>query len=239
MARKPEDRGLNQIVARQMRLWETRRLGELQRTKEAMKVEETTGPYLTISREIGSGGRSIGEKVAEELAWEFFDRELVEHMAKEARVRQSVIESLDERTKDGIKEWISTLIDRDTLDRDHYLKHLMTVLMTIAGHGHAVIVGRGAGFVLPPERGLKVRVIAPREKRISEMQGILDTSREHAEKVVAERDRQMQEFIRQHFHKDISDPAYYDMTLNTRDVDIDACVEIIINSMRLRFKDLL
>jgi cytidylate kinase len=236
MAKKPDEGGLNQIVARQVRLWETRRLGELQREMEEKKVEEPIKPYIAISREVGSGGRSIGESVANQLEWEFFDRELVEHMAKVARVRQNVVESLDEKTMDGIKEWISTLVDRNSLDHDYYLKHLMTVLMTIARHGNAVIVGRGASFVLPPEHGLRVRVIAPTEKRIKEMQNILDKRHQETRKIVLERDKQMKEFIRKQHHKNVSDPVHYDMILNTGLLKLDTCVDMIVAATRDRFR---
>jgi cytidylate kinase len=228
--------GLNQLVARQVKLWEGRRLAERQREKARGRVEETIEPYITISRQFGSCGSIVGEKAAMKLGWECFDKELVEHMASVAHVRQSVIESLDEKTMDGIQEWISTLIDRHSFDHEYYLKYLMTVLMTIARHGRAVIVGRGANFVLPPERGLRVRVIAPLEQRIAEMGRRLDVGYEETKKMVLERDERMDEFIQQQYKREVSDPAYYDMMLNTGTMRIDDCVEIIVHALRTRFK---
>jgi len=238
MTRETGESGLDLIAARQLRLWEARRLAQMQRELEEKKEGEVVNPYVTISREVGSGGRSIGKRVAERLGWEFFDRELVEHMASAAHVRKSVIESLDEKTMDGIREWISTLIDRDSLSHDHYLKHLMTVLMTIAGHGRAVIVGRGANFVLPPERGLRVRIVAPLEKRIEAIAGMEGLDHVEARRKVIDRDRQMAEFIRLHYNKNLADPVHYDMVLNADSLGIDCCVDIIVMTVNMRLKNL-
>jgi len=238
MAKKLKETGLDQIAARQMRLWETRRLGEQERQTEEGKVEGTIEPFITLSREIGSGGKSIGNTVAERLSWEYFDRELVEHMAKVAQVRNNVVESLDETTMNGIQEWITTLINRDSFSHDHYLKHLMTVLMTIARHDRAVFVGRGASFVLPPERGLRVRIIAPLEMRVEEMQVVLGVGYQQAENDVLERDRQIQDFIKQHYRKDVTDPVHYDMVLNRAFLSTDSIVDQIVTAAQIRLKEL-
>lgn len=238
MAKNVKDSGLDQIVARQVRLWETRRLGERERQLEEKKVEETIKPYITISREAGSGGRIIGQTVAERLSWEFYDRELVEHMAKIARVRQSVVESLDEVTMDGIKEWITTLIDHGSFSHDQFLKHLMTVLMTIARQERAVFLGRGANFVLPPEQGLRVRIIEPLEMRAEEFGKLSGMKPDEAKKEVLSRDRQIQDFVRQQYGKDVTDPSNYDMVLNRASLGRDQCVDQIVTAAQMRLKEL-
>lgn len=239
MARKLKDTGLDQIVARQVRLWEIRRMGERERELEEKKVEETIHPYITISREAGSGGMIIGRNVAERLTWGFYDRELVEHMAQVARVRQSVVESLDEVTMDGIREWITTLIDRDSFSHDHFLKHLMTVLVTIARQERAVFLGRGANFVLPPERGLRVRLIEPVDMRVEEYAKMFDVGSEEARKDVLSRDGQIRDFVRQHFNRDVEDPANYDLVLNRASLSREQCVDQIVAAVQIRMKEIL
>ncbi len=238
MTGKLKDTGLDQIVARQVRLWEIRRQGERERELEEEKVEETIQPYITISRNAGSGGQIIGRNVAERLTWGFYDREIVEHMAKVARVRQSVVESLDEVTMDGIREWITTLVDRDSFSHDHYLKHLMTVLLTVARQERAVFLGRGANFVLPPERGLRVRIIEPLEMRVEEYGKTFDMKSAEARKEILSRDRQIQEFIKQQYHRDVADPANYDLVLNRASLGREQCVDQIVAAVQIRPKEL-
>jgi cytidylate kinase len=238
MAGKVENTNLDQIVARQVRLWEIRRLGEREREIEDRIVEEAIQPYITISREAGSGGMIIGRNVASRLSWQFYDRELVEHMARVAHVRQSVVESLDEVTMDGIREWITTLVDRDSFSHDQFLKHLMTVLLTITRHERAVLLGRGANFVLPPERGLRVRLIEPLEMRVLEFGEMYDLEPEEARKQVMSRDRQIQEFVRQHYRRDVTDSTNYDVVLNRAFLSREQCVDQIVAAAQIRLREM-
>ena len=74
-------------------------------------------------------------------------------MAESAHVSVQLLETLDEKGATMLEEWISSLVDSRHLWPDQYLQHLMKIIGTIGKHGRAVVVGRGANFVLPPEKG--------------------------------------------------------------------------------------
>src|SRR3974390_1360458 len=62
------------------------------------------GPYLLISREKGAGGSAVARLVGQRLGWQVFDKEIVEAIAKAAHVRRELIEGLDERDRETIRE---------------------------------------------------------------------------------------------------------------------------------------
>ena len=126
-------------------------------------------PVLTVSREPGSGGSIVANKVAEDLGLDLFHQEVVHEMANSAKVSEKVFETLDEKGLNTLENWISSLGGNTRhLWPDKYLEHLMRVIGTIGNHGRAVIVGRGANFLPSSRTRFRVRVIAPLENRVKQ-----------------------------------------------------------------------
>lgn len=148
-------------------------------------------------------------------------------MAKSARVSTMLLETLDEKGLSVLQDWISTLVNRDHLWPDQYLKHLMNVIGTIGKHGHAVLVGRGANFILPPEGRFRVRVVAPLEMRIQNVARDFGVSLDVAERRVLKTDSDRKAFVRKYFHAGIASPVIYDLVLNTGTLSIGAAVKAI------------
>ncbi len=223
---------LGRLVSKQVGLWEVRR--KIQ--EKYGKREETGEPwgkaYITISREAGSNGNEIAEKIAEILKWQVFDKQIVDYIATTAHIRKSIIESFDERKQDEIKAWVQTIIDSDALNPDHYLNHLMNVLMVIAEHGQAIILGRGANFILDPKKGLRVKIAAPYEMRLLQIMHEMELSKKDARRYIEEKDNQRLAYIRQHFHRDADNPLFYDLVLNTEFMPIDSVAETIVTALK-------
>lgn len=118
-------------------------------------------PCITISREIGSRGAQLAMQLAERLGWQLFDKEIVDYIANNAKVRTGIVELFDGKARSELNSWILTMLDRHSLSSDKFFKHLVTTIMSIGQHGKAIILGRGANFILPDDRALKLRVIAP------------------------------------------------------------------------------
>jgi cytidylate kinase len=104
----------------------------------------------------------------------------------------------------------------------------LKVISTIGKHGQAVIVGRGANFILPPDEKFSVRVVAPLEVRIQNVTGWHNVSIEKAKQRVIQRESKRRAFIRQSFNADISDPNNYDLIINTNRMGIESAVEAVI-----------
>ena len=202
--------------------------------KHQKRREEEALVYsvITLSMEPGSGGCFVAQKVAANLDFDYFHRDIVQGIAKSAHSSEQMINALERERLSGVEDFISSVIREKYLYPGTYQRHLMKVVSAIAKHGKAVIVGRGANFILPPEKRLSVRIIAPREDRIRNVCRQFNVKEDKARRRVLRRESARRAFVRQTFHVDISDPAHYDMVLNTGKMGIDNAVAAIVGAVR-------
>ena len=172
--------------------------------------------------------------MAENLKIDYFDNEIIEAVAKSAKVGDAIVETLDEQDRSMLSDWISALLGDQQLWPYEYLHHLSRVIGTIAAHGHAVIVGRGASFILPPEISLRLLVVSPLDERIKNVAKTFNVSEEEAKKRVTRTESERKAFIRRYFNADMMDPVYYDLIINTQYFTIDNAVEIIKSAFNAR-----
>ena len=205
------------------------------------KWKKQTKPHvavITISSEPGSGGRVIAQGLAKRLAVDLFDRNIVKEIAESAHISGAVIETMEKDRLSGIKDFISSLVNDRYLWPGVYLDHLMKVVAAIASHGNAIIVGRGANFLIPAEDRLSIRVISPLDVRVKNVAKEFGVTREEAKRRVINRENRRSAFIRQSFNADVADPRNYDLVVNTQKLDIDASLGAVIG-MVVGSKDLL
>lgn len=215
---KTSARSIERIIEEQVQRWQI--------ATSPKPEEEAAPPLVTLSREPGSGGRVVARKLSEKLGYDLFHQEVIHEMAKSAQVSERVLTTLDERGLNTLENWISSLVDDHHLWPDKYLQHLMKVVGTIGRHGKAVLVGRGANFILPAEKRFRVRIIAPRAFRIKNVANAFSVSAEMAKKRIIQTESDRKSFIRKYFHADIADPLNYDMILNTETFDLDSALKM-------------
>ena len=216
---KTTTRAVHQIVEEQMKRW------QMLHTK---KVEEKAAvPSVTLSREPGSGGRIVAQKLAERLGFDVFYQEVLHEIANRAEVSKQMLATLDERGLSILEDWISSLVYDRHLRPDEYLKHLMSVVGTIGKHGRAVIVGRGANFILPPEHRFRVRITAPQRFRIQNVAREFNLPEDDAKRRIIKTESNRKAFIRKYFNADIADPNNYDLVINTANLSIDNVTDVI------------
>jgi cytidylate kinase len=112
----------------------------------------------------------------------------------------------------------------------------MKVIGTIEKHDQAVIVGRGANFILPPDKRLSVRLVAPLETRVKNVAKDFNVGTEEARRRVIRADSDRRAFIRKYFNSDIENPLNYDMVLNTGTLSIGTAMEAIKRAMDQKAK---
>jgi len=210
---KSKARFIEQIVEEQVQRWQISLSGK--------KEEVTLAPVISISREPGSGGRILAQKIAEKYALDLFHQEVIHKMAASAKVSKVFMQTLDEKGLSVLEHWIASTVHQRQLWPDQYLQHLMKVIGTIGKHGNAVIIGRGANFILPPEGRFRARVVAPREVRIENVARDYGVSRDEAKRRITRTESERRAFIRKYFNANIADPANYDLVINTETIDID------------------
>jgi cytidylate kinase len=220
---KAKARSVEQIIEEQVRKW------QITRTEEKKKDERIS--VITISREAGSGGNILAKRLSDQLEFDLFSQEFIHNMAESASVSVRLLETLDEKGASVLEEWISSIVDKRHLWPDQYLQHLMKIIGTIGKHGRAVIVGRGANFVLPPEKRLSVRVIAPLETRLRNASQKFSVSVDEARSRVLKTESDRKAFIKKYFNDDIRHPLNYDLIINTRMLSIDDAVNSVSGAL--------
>jgi cytidylate kinase len=194
----------------------------------AEKKSLRVGPIIAISREPGCGGEDIARRIANELGLALYDWEVVHQIAVDARVSEKVVATLDEDHRSELEEWLADLAGGTGLSEARYLESLRRVLFTIAAHGDAVIVGRGANFVLPPERRtLGVCLVAPLDVRVKNIMQQLNLSENEARKHIASKEKEHRQLLRRLGKKEIMDATNYHLVVNTALLSPDTIVQVV------------
>jgi hypothetical protein len=155
---------------------------------------------------------------------DLFGGQIIQKVAESVEMSTKVIESLDEKEMTKRDDWLTALFESRHLWPDRYLHHLTKVIGTIGRYGNAVILGRGANYILPQENTFRVRFIAPMEVKLK---NVIRTTREEAEKYIMKTESERRAFVHQYFHADLTDIDHYDMIINMGKIRVDAAVEAI------------
>jgi cytidylate kinase len=214
---KLKHRTIQQIVEDQVQIW--------LRLQPKEEKEQVIVPVITISRDPGSGGNILGQKLSDSLGFTLFHQEVIQKMAESSKVSTQLLETLDERGLSTLEDWINSLVDRRHLWPDQYLRHLLKVIGTLGKHGRAVLIGRGANFLLPSENRFAIRVIAHRDIRIANVASEFGLSTEEATRRILRTESNRKAFIRKYFNADIEEPVSYDLIVNTGTLKMDAAAE--------------
>jgi len=209
---------LDKLVEEQIKRWHSNR---------KRKYKKPIRPVITISRLPGCGAWNIAKQISADLEIDFFDQAIVDEIAKNADVNRRVVETVDEQDNSIVLDWLSVLTTERHLWPNEYLDQLTRLIGTIGAHGHAVILGRGASYILPKEICLRVLVVAPLELRIRNVKDTYGVSEKVARQNVINRESDRVAFIRRYFHVDMLDPVNYDLVFNMEMCERDTVVEIV------------
>jgi cytidylate kinase len=223
--------GVHDLVEQRVQQW----LAE-QRTRSSERtVPEPPRAVITISRQAGTDGAELARAVAEALGFQLWDQELVHRVAERTGAPETLLRSVDERARNAIEDLLAGVLMGDASTEGEYLAQLVRLLHALAHRGSAVIVGRGAQFVLAPERALKVRVVAPLEARVRNLVSSGNLSNAAALSELEKIDRERLQFVRRHYRRDASDPSAYDLVVNVGTLGASVAVDVIVAAYRAKF----
>jgi cytidylate kinase len=217
-------RSIEQIVEDQVKKW-----GFEHKPPSAQTHPITV---VTVSREPGSGGRLIASGIAECLGFDLFHQEVIHELAQSAHVSKRIIESLDEKGLSMLEDWVAASVHKHFLWPDEYLQLLLKVIGTIGRHGNAVLVGRGANFVLAPESTFRLRIIASKAFRAQKVAETFDIPVKEAERRILKTESDRRAFVQKYYHKNIEDPTYYDMVINTDHIPLEEAIECVCHVIK-------
>ena len=191
---------------------------------------------ITISREFGSGGRTVGRMVAEKLGIPFYDKELVDEIALESGFAPQFIEEHGEHSPGksafsyafapqgipGIMNGMSTA--------DFLWNVQCSVILQLADKGPCVIVGRNADYILKDrEDALHVYVSADTQFRADRIVRLYGESEKKPEARLAEKDKRRRVNYQHYTGREWGKAQNYHLCLNTGVLGVEQCAEIIAN----------
>lgn len=213
-------------------------VGSLQQYNDAKNgdknktLRKITHPPITISRELGSGGRIIAAYISKRLNYHLYDKEIIEIISKESDVKAGLIEVLDEHRLSNVELWIQSLFQDKVIDEYEYGALLVKVIHSLAELGKVVILGRAANIILGAGGSLRVRVVAPIEMRIKNLIKYEKINEEEAKKQIIKSDKERSNFLKSYFNSDITNPFSYDMIINIENFkSLEAVGDLIIESL--------
>ncbi len=186
---------------------------------------------ICISRETGAGGGTIARLVGQRLGWKVYDHELLEAIAHRMGLPVDEVRCFDELAPSVVQDWLLPLREEHYAPQEAYLDHLAKLVEAIGRAGESVLVGRGAGFLLPRETTLSLRIIAPlrfRAMRLAERMGV---SVRTARRAARDLDRRRSQFDRTMHRMVSADPHNYDMVLDSHNLGLDIAVEVIARAV--------
>ena len=203
---------------------------------------------ITISRELGSGGRTVGRKLAAALNVRYSDKELVEQLVQQFNLTTGGIEQLKGKKKNWISDFItfvapvpkiSMLVDTDSryvqefrpdLTTDDVYKAEAEILKGIADEGSCVIAGRSGFFVLKDHPNkLDLFITASMEHRIERVMLKQQLSREEAIAVIEKVDQMRENYIKRYTGKSRYDARNYHLSLDMDRLSEDDAVSLILD----------
>lgn len=189
---------------------------------------------ITVSREFGSGGRTVGRMVAEKLGYKFYDDEIIERVVKECGLAREIVEKYDEYATHR-SSLLYTLAVNSMGDGVHGLSFAnqvqiaqSKVIKEIAEEGNCVIIGRGADYILRDRDdcfNVFVRAnMAFKVKRVEEIYGKTDKKTEDR---IKDKDTKRRVFYRSFTMREWGDIENYNLVLDSGAVGIEKCANII------------
>jgi cytidylate kinase len=205
---------------------------ELRRKLAAATAEKTTGITIALTREAGCPGTSVAQEVGIRLGWPVYDHELLERIAQEMGLRVGLLETIDEKRQSWILECLEAFAEMPHVSENTYVRHLAQAVLSLGAHGECIIVGRGAGHILPRETTLRARLVGDLNDRVAAFAARFNLGREEAARKVEETDRERTRFVKDHFHADPADPHQYDLLINTSHWPVPRCADLIVAAVR-------
>ena len=180
---------------------------------------------ITMTREMGSLGRDVALGLAERLGLNLVQHELVEHIAEKMHMQESSV--------NRFLEGKAGLLERWGINENDMSLFTMEELLAVARRDNVLIRGWGATYVLREIAHVTcVRICAPvamRAGNVMERVGIANP--DVAMKEVRRNDAAYARRMQHLFHVDYRDPMFYDMVFNTEKVSVDACIDMIAETV--------
>ncbi len=203
---------------------------------------------ITIARQYGSGGRTIGEMLADKLGVHFYDKELMKLASEESGINERLFNTADEKVKQSVfskmfkteKAYKGDVISPESgefISDDNLFNYQAKVVKELAEKENCVIVGRCADYVLKDyDHVLSVFIHGPKDFCMQEAAKKINLTGKELERFIAKTDKERADYYKYYTGREWTDARNYDLCLDSSKLGFERCVEEIIAYMNVRFK---
>ena len=198
---------------------------------------------INLGRQLGSGGKEIGEKIAKALNIAFYDKELIQLASDESGLCKEFFEKADERTQrtmlcglfSGRFPFISegTIPYGSFLNNDSLFKIQSDVIRQLAENQSCLFVGRCADYILRDHpRQVNIFISASKEARIERLMRLHNISQEKAEEMMEKADKKRSSYYNYYSYKTWGAASTYHLCIDSSVMGIDKTVEYILQFVK-------
>ncbi len=205
-------------------------------------------PVITISRMYGSGGSEVAQRVAAALGWSLLDNDIVDAIAERSGLTRAEVSAQDERVPSLVERLASALslgspemlppVPTGPVEttEERIIAVTQRVIEEAVQAGPAVFVGRGAQCLLAErEDALHVFCYAPRSALRKYAMDTFKVGQDEADKMVAEQNKQREQYVRRHWNRNWLAHENYHLCLNTAWLGLDGAADLVVDAARKQF----
>jgi cytidylate kinase len=199
-----------------------------------------TMSVITISRQFGAGGKTLGEMIAKELNYRFLDDLIIQEISEKARVSTDWVKSMERTAGSNLSKLISGMLSRNYMERiigvgkgyideEIYVEMLQEIIIEFAKQGDVVLMGRGSQYILQNFKGAyHVLLVADLEHRVKFMQRFYDLSDVKAQKAVKQGDARRSNLYKKIGREDYNQPYLYHLVLNMSRLSLEQALKKVV-----------
>ena len=196
---------------------------------------------ITISRQFGAGGITLGKMIAEKFGYTFADTEIIKMVAEMANVSTHFVETVEREAGGKFAKFISKTVskplverilkdERGYIDEEIYLDYLVLIIAQMGDDGDVVILGRGSQYILNDHPdAYHVLLIDTFENRVRFIQKNYELSQGRASQAVKNEDKRRVNLYKKLGKTDYDNPDLYHLVLNMARIRLDKALQLVTN----------
>lgn len=205
-------------------------------------------PFITISRMYGSGGSEVAQRVSSALGWSLVDNDIIDAIAERSGLTRAEVSAQDERVPSLVERLASALslgspemlppVPTGPVEttEERIIAVTQRVIEEAVQAGPAVFVGRGAQCLLAErEDAVHVFCYAPRAALRKYAMDTFKVGQDEADKMVAEQNKQREQYVRRHWNRNWLAHENYHLCLNTAWLGLDGAADLVVDAARKQF----
>jgi len=194
---------------------------------------------ITISRQFGAGGRTLGKMIADKMNYTFLEDLVIKEIAKQARVSKETVISIERTAGGALSRFLSSFVssnyierltgeERGYIDENIYVDVLYEVVRKLAAKDNVVLMGRGGQYILNEVPNVyHILLIASDKDRIKFMQRYYKLSDKDAKAAVLKGDRRRANLYQKMGKRYYNDPRLYHLVINMHVVPLETARDLV------------